>query len=124
MLNKYNTNGKPDTIRALEKWPSQPRRFDNVTTTTASGSRWGARLGATSSTVGGAGLNWGSDGATAGFMWVATGSSVAIAKSSTENAVGVPDHEDIMYKIVIPSGVFQPTGIYKSVVTFTISDNP
>jgi hypothetical protein len=55
-------------------------------------------------------------------MYVATGSSMNIAKRNTPTG-GQSDVEAFLFKVVIPSNVFQPTGTYKAVVTITATDN-
>ncbi len=103
-------------------WETRARRFDQTTTLAGSGSRWGARLRAISTTPAGASVTWGTDGATEGFLAVATGSAVNIAKRTSETS-STGDLEHFLFKVVIPSGAFQPTGTYKSTVTFTVVDN-
>jgi hypothetical protein len=64
----------------------------------------------------------GSDGAHEGFLNVATGSIVAIAKRTSATDPG-GDTEVLKYKVYIPTGVFQPSGTYKVTVQFTATDN-
>jgi hypothetical protein len=125
LLSNNVTGGKPDAIRAFDRkagFVNVPGRFDDTTIVTGSGSRWAARLRANSSTTGGASVVWGSDGATEGYLNVGTGSAVNIARRTSATSPG-GDTENLLYKVVIPSGVFQPTGTYKTTILFTITDN-
>ncbi len=67
-------------------------------------------------------MRWGSDSPTEGFLNVATGSAVNIARRNTPTS-GEGDLQNFLFKVVIPSGSFQSTGTYKSTVTFTATDN-
>ena len=124
------TSGLPDIIRSMRIrstggdtfWETRARRFDQTTTLTGSGSRWGARLRAISTTPAGGAVTWGSDGATEGFLAVATGSAVSVAKRTSETS-STGDLQHLLFKVVIPSGAFQPTGTYKATVRFTVVDN-
>lgn len=130
LLSNNVTSGYPDLIKSMRirstggdtYWETRARRFDETTTLTGSGSRWGARLRAISTTPAGGSVTWGSDGATEGFLAVATGSSVNIAKRTTETSA-TGDLQHLLFKVVIPSGAFQPTGTYKATVRFTVVDN-
>jgi hypothetical protein len=128
LMNTNVTNGKPDLILAMK--PSvtgangykYPYRLDNITNVSASGARWGARLSSISTTTGGGDVTWGSDSATEGYVPVATGSAINIAKrNSPTSADG--DLEYIRWKAIVPSGVFVPTGTYKTYVQFTETAN-
>lgn len=72
--------------------------------------------------AGGASVTWGADGSTEGFLNVATGSAVNIAKRTTETSA-TGDIQNFLFKVVIPSGAFQPTGTYKATIRFTVTDN-
>lgn len=121
LLSNNVTAGVPDTIKAfVPATANTPAQFDNTTITTSS--RWAARLRANSSTTGGGTITWGSDGATEGFLNVATGSSVNVAKRNTETS-STGDIENFLFKVVIPTGTFQPTGTYKATILFTVTDN-
>lgn len=125
LLSNNVTSGYPDVIQAFARklgHINNPGRFDQTTILTGSGARWAARLRANSTTVGGGSVTWGSDGATEGFLNVATGSTVNIAKRNTETSAA-GDTENFLFKVVIPSGSFQPTGTYKATVRFTVTDN-
>lgn len=125
LLSNNVTSGYPDVIKAFDRKGShvnQPDTFDSTEIGTGSGSRWAARLRGNSTTTGGASVTWGADGATEGFLNVATGSSVNIAKRTSETAAA-GDTENFLFKVVIPSGAFQPTGTYKATVRFTVVDN-
>ena len=129
LLSNNVSSGKPDLILAYNLTGShlnKPYRLDTTTVSgalpTGSGSRWGARLRANSATPGGGNVIWGADGATEGFLPVATGSMLSIARKNTESA-STGDIENFLYKVVIPSGIFQPTGTYKATVTYTVLDN-
>jgi hypothetical protein len=125
LLSNNVTSGYPDVIKAFDRklgHINNPGRFDSTTITTGSGSRWAARLRGNSDTTGGGTVTWGADGATEGFLNVATGSTVSIAKRTTETAAA-GDTENFLFKVVIPSSSFQPTGTYKATVNFTVTDN-
>ncbi len=130
LLSNNITSGYPDVIKSMRirstggdtYWETTARKFDNTTTLSGSGSRWGARLRANSTTPAGGAVTWGSDGGSEGFLAVATGSSVSIAKrNSATSASG--DFEHFLFKVVIPSATFQPTGTYKGTIRFTVTDN-
>ena len=125
LLNTNVTAGYPDVIRAFDRQGvhmNVPGRFDSTTIGSGSGSRWAARLRASSTTPGGGTVSWGADGATEGFLNVATGSAINIAKRTTETT-STGDIQNFLFKVVIPSGAFQPTGTYKSTIRFTVVDN-
>jgi len=130
LLSNNVTAGLPDVIRSMRIrstggdtfWETRGRRFDQTTTLSGSGSRWGARLRAISTTPAGGAVTWGTDGATEGFLAVATGSSVNIAKRTTQTSAA-GDLQHLLFKVVIPSGAFQPTGTYRATVRFTVVDN-
>jgi hypothetical protein len=129
LLSNNVSSGRPDAIKSMRVrtsgdtyWDTHVRQFDSVTIPAGSGARWGARLRAISTTPGGSTISWGSDGATEGFLSVATGSSVNIAKRTSETA-STGDTEQFLFKVVIPSGTFQPTGTYKATIRFTVVDN-
>lgn len=125
LLSNNVTSGFPDVIKAFDRKGShinQPGQFDSTTIGSGSGSRWAARLRANSSTTGGASVTWGADSSTEGFLNVATGSAVNVAKRTTETAAA-GDTENFLFKVVIPSGSFQPTGTYKATIRFTVTDN-
>ena len=125
LLSNNVTSGYPDAIHAFDRklgFINSPGRFDSTTIGTGSGSRWAARLRANSTTVGGASVSWGADSSTEGFLNVATGSAVNIAKRTSETS-STGDIENFLFKVVIPSGAFQPTGTYKSTIRFTVVDN-
>lgn len=125
LLSNNVTAGKPDTIRAFQRiggFVNVPGRFDETTILTGSGSRWAARLRSNSTTTGGASVTWGSDSATEGYLNVATGSAVNIARRTTETS-STGDIQNFSYKVVIPASVFQPTGTYKATILYTVVDN-
>jgi hypothetical protein len=125
MLSNHLTGGYPDAILAFARNGNKvgvPGDFDGDTIKTGSGSRWAARLMATSTTPGGGDITWGADGAHEGFLNVGTGSIVNIAKRTTQTSP-TGDIEVIKYKVYIPIGVFQPSGTYKVTVQFTATDN-
>lgn len=125
LLSNNVTSGYPDVIQAFDRklgHINNPGRFDSTTIGTGSGARWAGRLRGNSTTTGGASVTWGADGATEGFLNVATGSTVNIAKRNTPTS-GAGDTENFLFKVVIPSGAFQPTGTYKATVRFTVTDN-
>jgi len=128
LMNTNVTSGKPDLIERM--WTRVPvanlfkipYQLNATTNPTASGARWAARLSSTSTTTGGGDITWGSDGATETYVPVATGSTVNIAKRQSDTA-STGDVEVIRWKVIIPSGVFIPTGTYKAYVQFTVTDN-
>jgi hypothetical protein len=125
LLSNNVTSGYPDVIKAFARYASHvnnPGRFDSTTIGTASGSTWAARLRANSTTAGGGSVTWGADGATEGFLNVSTGSAVNIARRNTETSAA-GDTENFLFKVVIPSSGFQPTGTYKATIRFTVTDN-
>ena len=127
LLSKNETSGYADKIRAFERdasdgYTNVPAQFDSTTIPTASGSRWAARLRGNSTTPNGGTVTWDADGATEGFLNVATGSAVNIARRNTATASG-GDIQNFLFKVVIPSGSFQPTGMYRATILFTATDN-
>jgi hypothetical protein len=125
LLSNNVTSGYPDAILAFDRKGSHvnnPGQFDSTTIGTGSGARWAARLRANSTTTGGGDVTWGADGSTEGFLNVATGSAVNIARRSNPTS-GAGDNENFLFKVVIPSGAFKPTGTYKATVHFTVTDN-
>lgn len=125
LLSNNVTSGFPDIIQAFERKGShvnQPGQFDSTTIGSGSGSRWAARLRGNSDTAGGASVTWGADGSTEGFLNVATGSAVNVARRNNPTS-GAGDVENFLFKVVIPSGSFQPTGTYKATIRFTVTDN-
>jgi hypothetical protein len=130
LLSNNVTSGFPDIISSIRAkttttgyWDLNARRIDSTTVPTASGSRWGARLMANSTTPAGASVTWGADTAqTMGFLAVNTGAAVSIAKRTTETS-STGDIENFLFKVYIPSGSFQPTGTYKATIRFTVTDN-
>lgn len=125
LLSNNVTSGYPDVIRAFDRkgyWSDRVGRFDSTTIGTGSGARWAGRLRAISTTPGGGTITWGSDSATEGFLNVATGAAVNVAKRTSPTA-GAGDNEHFLFKVVIPSGTFQSTGLYKATIRFTVTDN-
>ena len=125
LLSNNVTGGFPDVIKAFDRkgaHVNSPGIMDSTTIGTGSGSRWGARLMANSTTPGGASVTWGADGANAKMLNVATGSAVNIAKRTTETS-SLGDTQNLLFKVYIPSSSFQPTGTYKATIRFTVTDN-
>lgn len=125
LLSNNVTSGLPDVIRSFARRGAHinnPGRFDSTTIGTASGSTWAARLRGNSTTVGGGSVTWGADGANEGFLNVATGSAVNIARRNTQTTAA-GDRQNFLFKVVIPSGAFQPTGTYRATIRFTVVDN-
>lgn len=125
LLSNNVTAGLPDVIKAFDRKGShvnKPDTFDGTEIGSGSGSRWAARLRGNSTTTGGGTITWGADGATEGFLNVATGSAISIAKRTTETS-STGDLEHFLFKVVIPSGAFQATGTYKATIRFTVTDN-
>ena len=130
LLSNNVTSGVPDAIRSMRirttgdtYWDTRPRILNNTTVPAGSGARWGGRLRAISSTPGGGAITWGPDTDEAEtYLHVNTGSAVNIAKRTTETLAG-GDSQFLLWKVVIPSGTFQPTGTYRARVLFTVTDN-
>ena len=103
---------------------STPEAF-NTTTVGASDSRWAGRLSSTSTTATGAGMTWGSNAGntTDRFLNVATGSTVNIAKRSTQT-LAAGDSELVQFRAIVGSSYIQATDTYKVTVTFTATTNP
>jgi hypothetical protein len=101
-----------------------PEAF-NTTTVGTSDSRWAARLSSTSTTNTGAGMTWGTNAGdtTDKFLNVATGSTVNIAKRSTQT-LAAGDSEVVQFRAIVGSSYIQPTDTYKVTVTFTATTNP
>jgi hypothetical protein len=91
----------------------------SVATTEA---RWGGRVSSTSSgsTVSGP-YDFGTDGGTQKWARVKTGSTVAIRTASVESQHGSGDLIKIGFRAQVGASVVQPTGTYRSTVTFTAS---
>jgi hypothetical protein len=85
--------------------------------------RWAARLSSTSTTVGGAGIGWGTDGTSDTWLRVATGSAVNIANRATQTSGG-GDTENIGFRAIIHGTAIIPTDTYKATVTVTATTNP
>lgn len=130
LLSNNVTSGYPDIIRSIRlgyttnsHWDLNARRIDNTTVPSGSGARWGARLMANSTTPDGGSVTWGADtDETMGFLAVNTGASVSIAKRTSETSAA-GDIQNLLFKVFIPSGAFQPTGTYKATIRFTVTDN-
>lgn len=129
LLSNNVTAGRPDVIQSMRVrtsgdtyWDTHVRQLNDTTVPAGSGARWGARLRSISTTPGGGSISWGSDGATEGFLHINTGSAISVAKRNTPTS-GAGDNEHFLFKVVIPSGAFQPTGTYKALVRFTVTDN-
>ncbi len=130
LLSNNMTGGYPDSIQSMRLrvggdtyWDTRPRLLTNATVPSGSGSRWGARLRDISTTPGGGSINWGPDtDEQETYLHVNTGSTVNIAKR-TSPTTGFGDQQFLIFKVVIPSGAFQPTGTYKAVIRFTATDN-
>jgi hypothetical protein len=103
-----------------------PQTFSSIA---AGDSRWAARLSSTSTTGSGAGVDWGSGGddaanqATDRWLNVATGSTVSIAKRTSETTT-TGDSEVIAFMARISGSKSQEADTYKVIVTFTATTNP
>jgi hypothetical protein len=86
-------------------------------------SRWAARVKSASTTSGGAGKNWGTDGSSETWLNVGTGAQVSLIKRTTSTA-GSSDTEYIQFKAYIGSNSAQPSGTYRATVILTANDNP
>ena len=104
--------------------PTTPEVF-NTSTVSTTDSRWAARLSSNSTTATGAGMHWGTDvnGAADRWLNVATGSTINIAKR-TSQTTGGGDNELIAFRAIIGTSKIQPTDIYKVTVVFTATTNP
>ncbi len=119
------TGGQPDRILAYKVASAgTPETFAapnaaNPNTT----SRWAARIKSSSTTAGGAGKNWGTDGSSETWLNVGTGAQVSLVKrNSVTTAPG--DIELIQFKAYIGSSSAQPSGTYRATVFITANDNP
>ncbi len=122
-LNGYVAGNR---IRALTPAVAgTPEAFSNQvpTANVTNDARWAARLSSTSTTTGGAGIAWGSDGTNDTWLNVGTGSAVAIASRATPTG-GAGDSEVIGFRAVLNGSVIVPTDTYKATVTFTATTNP
>lgn len=130
LISNNVTAGRPDIIRSMRVrttgdtyWDTRPRILNNTTVPVGSGARWGGRLRAISTTPGGGAITWGPDTDEAEtYLHVNTGSSINVAKR-TSPTIGLGDSQFFLWKVVIPSGTFQPTGSYRARVLFTVTDN-
>jgi hypothetical protein len=121
-LNGYNTGNR---IKALTpSTPGTPEAFSNAvpTANVTNDARWAARLSSTSTTTGGAGISWGSDGTTDTWLNVGTGSAVNIASRNSETT-GNGDTQNIGFRAILNGSVIVPTDVYKATVTFTATSN-
>jgi hypothetical protein len=84
--------------------------------------RWAGRLSSTSTTPGGSGQSWGTDGTSDAWLRVATGSSVNIAKRNTQTTGG-GDTENIGFRAILHGTVIVPSDTYKAYVVMTATDN-
>ncbi|HRH93746.1 MAG TPA: hypothetical protein PKV72_04430, partial [Candidatus Peribacteria bacterium] len=105
---KLDSAGTPETFAA-------PNAANPATT-----SRWAARVKSASTTAGGAGKNWGTDGASETWLNVGTGAQVSLVKNTTETT---GDIEYIQFKAYIGSTSAQPSGVYRATVLITANDN-
>lgn len=90
--------------------------------TVTNDARWAGRLSSTSTTTGGAGKNWGTDGQTDTWLRVATGSSINIASRTTRTSVA-GDTEHIGFRAIIHGTAIVPNDSYKATVTVTALSN-
>ena len=96
---------------------TQPRTFS-----ISNDARWAARLSSTSTTTGGAGQSWGTDGTSDTWLRVATGSAVNIASRTTQTSAG-GDTQNIGFRAIIHGTAIVPTDTYKATVVFTATTN-
>ncbi len=84
--------------------------------------RWAGRLSSTSTTTGGAGLVWGTDGLTDTWLRVGTGAGVNIAlRGSPTTQAG--DTENIGFRAIIHGNAIVPSDVYRATVTITAVTN-
>ncbi len=95
----------------------QPRVF-----TVSNDARWAGRLSSTSTTVGGAGKFWGSDGLSDTWLRVATGSSVSVA-ARTNRTSESGDVQNIGLRAIIQGTAIVPNDVYRATVVFTAVTN-
>jgi hypothetical protein len=121
-MNGYTSGNRIAPLKPA--FVSVPEAF-NTTTVGVNGARWAGRLSSTSTTNTGAGMTWSTDAgnSTDRFLNVATGSTVNIAKR-TSQTTGGGDSEVIQFRAIIGSNVIQPSDTYKVTVTFTATTNP
>ena len=84
--------------------------------------RWAGRLSSTSTTTGGAGLAWGSDGLTDRWLRIGTGAGVNIALRASPTA-GAGDTENIGFRAIIHGNAIVPSDVYRATVTITAVTN-
>lgn len=82
--------------------------------------RWAGRLSSTSTTTGGAGIGWGSDGVNDRWLRVATGAGVNIASRQSTTA---GDTQNIGFRAIIHGNAIVQSDIYKATVTVTAVTN-
>lgn len=123
-LNSNNvTGGQPDRILAYRTATGAaiPETFSapntpNPNTT----SRWAARVKSASTTTGGAGKDWGTDGSSEKWLNVGTGAAVSLVKRTS---AATEDIQYVQFKGYIGSSSAQPTGTYTATVILSILDN-
>lgn len=81
--------------------------------------RWGGRVSSTSSGSDVAPMLWGTDAASEKWARVKTGSTLTIRHSTTQSQGGSGDLIKIGFRAQIGNLKAQPTGTYRSTVTFT-----
>lgn len=120
-LNGFDTGNR---IRPLTPTNASTPEVFNTSTISATEARWAGRLSSTSTTNTGAGMTWGTDVSGANDKWlnVATGSTVNIAKRTTETS-STGDVQVVAFRAIIGSSAFVPTDTYKATVTFTVTTN-
>jgi len=82
-------------------------------------SRWGGRVSSTSSGADVAPMLWGTDGVSEKWARVTTGSTLTIRASNTNAQSGSGDIIRVGFRAQIGATKAQPTGTYKTTVTFT-----
>jgi hypothetical protein len=122
-LNNMNlSGGQPDKILAYKPATANtPETFAAPNTANPNTtSRWAARVKSASTTAGGAGKNWGTDGSSETWLNVGTGSQVSLVSRTSETT---GDTELIQFKAYIGSNSAQPSGTYRATVIITANDN-
>ncbi len=122
-LNSMNqTGGQPDKILAYKPATANtPETFAAPNAANpATTSRWAARVKSSSTTAGGAGKSWGTDGSSETWLNVGTGAQVSLVSRTSETT---GDTELIQFKAYIGSTSAQPSGVYRATVVITANDN-
>jgi hypothetical protein len=112
LISQYN-----DIIGALGT--GSLSNFTKTWSVTSSDSRWGGRVSSTSSGSDVAPMLWGTDASSEKWSRVKTGSTLTIRQSSSNSQAGSGDLIKIGFRVEVGATKTQPTGTYRTTVTFT-----